>query len=375
MISDNGSQWDLAPNAESIQEFKAVTTAYDASYGHEAGGAVNFTIKAGTNNWHGDIFEYLRNSVLDSNFYQSNFAGQAKGRHEVSQFGGILGGPIRKDKDFLFLSFEGWQEAIPFPGAGTTTFRCDLRNGQNFSKYGIAIYDPLTTHLCGSIATEPCSGSNGSTYWRDPFPGNVIPANRISPVATKILSYVPGPNTPGQGAGALANNFFNTNNEGRYWYNQPMARWDHVFGERDKFYALFSEQHGFEYRSTNGFAPPVVGSGNIDNNRTFTGLTLDETHVLTPFHGARCARQLFPLRAVDARLYGAGAIDYARVGRNDGNDSGSDGEPGGDSEHQYRRLRQPVVRVGQLQLVAVQFMAIRAQPDLAEGPPCVALRF
>ena len=61
-----------------------------------------------------------------------------------------------------------------------------------------------------------------------------------------------------------------------------MARWDHVFGERDKFYALFSEQHGFEYRSTNGFGPPVVGSGNIDNNRTFTGLTLDETHVLTP---------------------------------------------------------------------------------------------
>ena len=145
VISDNGSQWDLAPNTEAIQEFKAVTTAYDASYGHEAGGAVNFTIKSGTNNWHGDIFEYLRNSVLDANYYQSNFAGQAKGRHEVSQFGGILGGPIRKDKDFLFLSFEGWQEAIPFPGAGTTTIPTDLRNGQNFGKYGITVYDPLTT--------------------------------------------------------------------------------------------------------------------------------------------------------------------------------------------------------------------------------------
>ena len=282
VISDNGSQWDLSPNVEAIQEFKAVTAAYDASYGHEAGGAVNFTIKSGTNRWTGDVYEYLRNSVLDANYFQSNFAAQAKGRHEVSQFGGVLGGPIRKDKDFLLISFEGWQEAIPFPGAGTTTIPYDLRDGQHFANYGMTVFDPLTTHLCGNLATEPCSGSTGSQYWRNPFPNDVIPANRISPVATKILSYLPGPNTPGQGTGGLANNFFNTNNEGRYWYNQPMVRWDHVFGERDKFYALFSEQHGFEYRSTNGFGPPVVGSGNIDNNRTFTGLTLDETHVLTP---------------------------------------------------------------------------------------------
>jgi hypothetical protein len=101
-------------------------------------------------------------------------------------------------------------------------------------------------------------------------------------VAENILKYVPGPNTVGQGVGNLNNNFFNTNNEGRYWYNQPISRWDHVFNDRDKFYVLFSEFHGFEYRSTNGFGPPVVGSGNIDNNRTFTGLTLDETHVISP---------------------------------------------------------------------------------------------
>ena len=282
VVSDNGSQWDLAPNVEAVQEFKAVTTAYDASYGHEAGGVVNTTIKSGTNKWKGDVFDYLRNSVLDANYFQSNLAGQPKGRHEVNQFGGVLGGPIRKDKDFLLVSFEGWQEAIPFPGAGTTTIPFDLRDGQHFSNYNITVYDPLTTHACGQIASEPCSGSNGSTFWRDPFPGNVIPQNRISPVAQKILSYVPGPNTVGQGASGLANNFFNTNNEGRYWYNQPMARWDHIFSDRDKFYALFSEQHGFEYRSTNGFGPPVVGNGNIDNNRTFTGLTLDETHVISP---------------------------------------------------------------------------------------------
>ena len=110
----------------------------------------------------------------------------------------------------------------------------------------------------------------------------MIPANRVSPVAKKILTYVPGPEHRRPGVGNLTNNFFNTNNEGRYWYNQPIGRWDHVFGDKDKFYVLFSEFHGFEYRSTNGFAPPVVGTGNIDNKRTFTGLNLDETHVISP---------------------------------------------------------------------------------------------
>jgi Carboxypeptidase regulatory-like domain len=284
VISDNGSQWDFAPSVDSIQEFKAVTTTYDASLGHEAGGAVNSTIKSGTNNWHGTLYDYVRNSVLDANYFQSNVAGQAKGRLEVNQFGGTMGGPVRKDKDFMFLSYEGYQEAIPFPGAGTTTIPNDLRSGQNFSNYGITVYDPLTTIPCttGTTGPTPCSGSQGSTYWRTPFPGNVIPTNRVSPVAEKILSYVPGPNTTGTGVGNLNNDFFNTNNEGRYWYNQPIGRWDHVIGDKDKFSVLFSEFHGFEYRSTNGFPPPVVGSGNIDNNRTFTGLNLGETHVISP---------------------------------------------------------------------------------------------
>ena len=120
--------------------------------------------------------------------------GAPKGRHNVNQFGGTFGGPIRKDKDFLFASFEGWQEVIPFPGAGVTAIPLDLRDGQHFSNYNITIYDPLTTHACGA-ATEPCSGSTGSTYWRNPFPGDVIPKSRISPIATKILSYLPAPNT------------------------------------------------------------------------------------------------------------------------------------------------------------------------------------
>src|ERR1019366_6145477 len=119
--------------------------------------------------------------------------------------------------------------------------------------YGMSIFDPLTTRPCGSVPTEPCSGSNGSTYWRDPFPGNVIPQSRISPVATRILSYLPAPNSPGQGTAGLTSNYLNPTNTGRYWYNQPIVRWDHTFSDKDKFYALFSEFHGYEFRSTTIF--------------------------------------------------------------------------------------------------------------------------
>jgi hypothetical protein len=284
-ISNEGSTWLLAPSVDAIQEFSAMTTVYDAQYGHEAGGVVNTVIKGGTSNWHGTVYDYFRNAVLDANNFGNNYAGAKKGNHQQNQFGGTFGGPIRKDKDFVFMSYEGWQEIIPFPGAGQQAVPLDLRNGQNFSKYNMFVYDPLTTHPCtagtGAPDTEPCGGSNGSAFWRNPFPGNVIPANRISPVATRILSYLPAPNAPGQGAAGITSNYVNAANTGRYWYNQPIVRWDHNVSSKNKFYVLFSEFHGYEFRSTNTFPKPVA-QGNIDNNRTFTGLNLDDTHVISP---------------------------------------------------------------------------------------------
>jgi hypothetical protein len=280
-ISNEGSTWEFAPNVDHIQEFSALTTVYDAQYGHEAGGVVNTVLKSGTNNWHGDVYEYFRNAVLDANNFSNNSLGAPKGNHQQHQFGGYFGGPIRKEKDFLSASYEGWQEVIPFPGTGVTTVPLAMRDGQHWAQYGMTIFDPLTTHVCGQVASEPCSGSTGSAYWRNAFPGNVIPQSRISPIGAKILSYLPGPTGTGQGTAGITNNFVNAGNHGRYWYNTPLLKWDHNFGARDRFYAIFSEFHGYEYRSTNTFEKPLA-QGNIDNNRTFTGLNLDETHVISP---------------------------------------------------------------------------------------------
>jgi hypothetical protein len=269
-ISDNGGSWQLAPNVEAVQEFKVMTNTYDSSYGRFGGGVVNTTLKSGSNTWNGDVFEYWRNSVMDANFFQNNANGQPKGYHNQHQFGGVVGGPVRKDKDFIFASFEGWQEVVPFPTLSSTP-PASLRDGQHFTGLGYTVYDPLTTHACNA-ATEPCQGQ---AYIANPFPNNAIPQNRISPIGAKILSYFPDPNGPG-----INNNFVASGNLGRYYYEQPMFRWDHVFGQNDKFYSLFTFQQGHEYRSSTGFPKPAA-TGNTNNERNDKNVIADWTHVVS----------------------------------------------------------------------------------------------
>jgi hypothetical protein len=294
-MGSQGTGWHLAPNVEAIQEFKVMTNTYDASYGLFRGGAVNQTTKSGTNNWHGDVFEYFRNTSLgDANYFQNkalpNADGTPKaiGLHNQHQFGGILGGPVRKDKDFVFGSYEGWQEVVPYSTVATAP-PAALRDGQHFTQYGVYIYDPVTRRYCNSATDiNPLTGkatctvnASSRTYVSDPFPNNAIPAARISPIGAKILSYYPAPNAPGDTNG-LNNNYLAGVNPGRYYYEQPMARWDHIFSDKDKLYAFYSWQQGMEFRSS-GFPDRIVmGSGNIDNERHDQNWILDWTRVVSP---------------------------------------------------------------------------------------------
>jgi len=281
-ISDNNGTWQVAPNVEAVQEFKVMTNTYDSSYGRFGGGVVNTTLKSGTNNWHGDVFDYFRNAVFDANYFQNNLTGQPKPKHNQHQYGGVLGGPIRKDKDFLFTSFEGWSERIGFPTLQSVPPEL-LRDGQHFNDFGITIYDPLTTHMCGSKPGETTAFCtvNGQkrTFIRDPFPNNVIPANRLSSIGQKILSYYPDPSAGLQTK--LNNNFVGGGNVGRYWYYQPMGRWDHIFSEKDKINVTVTFQHGQEYRDGTGFGPPA-GSGDVGSQRTDQNYIISWTHVISP---------------------------------------------------------------------------------------------
>ncbi len=265
-ISDNGGTWDLAPNVEAVQEFKVMTNTYDAQFGHFGGGAVNTTLKSGGNQYHGDVFDYFRNSVFDANNFANNIAGQPTPYHNQHQFGGVVGGPVRKNKDYFFASFEGWREVLPAPATDTVPTP-DMKTG-NFSATGITIYDPLSSAACVS----PCTGH---TYVRTMFPGDIIPQSRISPVAAKILGYYPNPTT-----GGLQNNFNAPNVKDQYMYNQPMGRWDHNFGDNDKIYGVGTFQHGQENRDGTGFGGPA-SNGNIKNQRTDTNFIAGYTHILS----------------------------------------------------------------------------------------------
>jgi Carboxypeptidase regulatory-like domain/TonB-dependent Receptor Plug Domain len=281
-ISDNNGTWQLAPNVEAVQEFKVMTNTYDASYGRFGGGVVNTTLKSGANAWRGNIFDFFRNAVFDANYFQNNATGQPKPKHNQHQYGGVFGGPIRRDKDFIFGSFEGWIERIGFPTLQSVPPDL-LRDGQHFSDFGIKIYDPKTTHVCGSDLVlrphETPGFCGGRTFVRDPFPNNVIPPDRISSIGQKILSYYPKA-TGGLGM-RLNNNFVNGANVGKYRYYQPMVRWDHIFSEKDKLHAIFTFQHGGEYRDSTGFGPPA-GSGDVGSERTNQNYIISWTRVISP---------------------------------------------------------------------------------------------
>ena len=283
-ISLTGS-WQVAPNVDAIQEFKVQTNTYDAAIGRTGGGSVNTALKSGSNAVHGTLFDFIRNSVFDANYTQNNLVGAPRGKNIRNQFGGTVGGAIRKDHDFVFFSFEGFRERVPFPVVASVP-PIDLRDGQHFTKYNANIFDPLTVHDCvAKVDVATCS----SPYIRDPFPGNVLPVSRLSAVGQKLITFFPTPNAAG-----VAQNFVAANSTGKYFYDQPMGRWDRVISERDRVYAMFTFQHGQEYRNQTGI-PGAAASGNINNERTNFNIISSWTHILSP-------SAIFDLRASFGRF-------------------------------------------------------------------------
>src|SRR5581483_9882567 len=154
----------------------------------------------------------------------------------------------------------------------------DLRDGQHFTQYGMNVFDPATGHTCvaGTDAT-----SCRSTFIRDPFPGNVIPPSRMSPIGLKMLSYYPKPNVPNLASSVYTNNLVLSNNEAEFDYNQPIARWDHQFDDNNRFNAVFTYQLGHSYRNTTGIPYPAIG-GDIHQVRTNFNIITDYTRILSP---------------------------------------------------------------------------------------------
>jgi hypothetical protein len=274
--------WNISPSVDAVEEFKVMTNTYDAQYGRSSGGTVNTILKSGTPNFHGDVFEYWRNAVMDANNFALNQADVARPGHNQHQFGGVVGGPVigMRKSTFFFFSYEGWREAVPNSVTTTTVTQDELPGSDgsvNLSGFlagtgRTAIYDPLTTH-CAVPNQNPCEG-----YARDQFAGNIIPKDRINPIGLSLLKLLPLANQPGR----YTNNYV-VSAPGRNRYNQPIVRIDHNFGEKTRVYGMFAWWSGTQFNNASGFpGAAAYNSGGINNYQSTLTQVLDGTHTFRP---------------------------------------------------------------------------------------------
>lgn len=213
---DSSSAQSIEPVIDAIQEFKVQTSTFSAEFGQSAGAVVNATIKSGSNNLHGSLFEFTRNSFFDAKPY-FHPAGQTP-QFIQNQFGATVGGPVIKNKTFFFFAWQSTREVNAAPQLANVPTLAQ-RNGE----FSAPVYDPATTR----------ANPTGTGYIRDLFPGNVIPKNRWDPVAAKLLALYPAPNLAGK------NNFFSDQKE-TVNNDQYIGRIDHRFSEKDTLFGHYA---------------------------------------------------------------------------------------------------------------------------------------
>lgn len=213
---NNGTS--IVPNLDAISEFRIITNNFDAEYGNYSGGQVNVATKSGTNDIHGSAFEFFRNTDLDArNFFNPASTGP-QGKFDQNQFGGTVGGPIKKDKLFFFFDYQGTRQTtgstinVPVPsGADRTGNVLDLFNAISASggTVGTVTSDYWASVLQNRLQTSTGQQVvSGEQYWSptctttDPtsatgcvFPNGVIPQTAWSPVSANLLPYIPTSNT------------------------------------------------------------------------------------------------------------------------------------------------------------------------------------
>ncbi len=286
------------PVVDDVQEFKVQTSNVSAEFGRTGGGVVNIVTRSGGNHVHGSLYEFFRNDHLDANSWFNNRAGQKKPHNSFNQFGGSAGGPIivpgvydGRNRSFWFFNYEGLRESrgltqlftVPTPAQ----LQGDFSQTYNSSGQLIAIYNPFTTR------PDP---NNPGRFIRDPFdatacsgvnfpatcPGNKIPSNLIDPVAAKMRSFWPTPNTAGTRTGA--NNFIGSGSAPNV-QNQFTARVDHIFREKHKVFGRFSLSNVSRgavdfFGNGAGFVNP--GGGGVPLKFNARNFSLDYTYTQSP---------------------------------------------------------------------------------------------
>ncbi len=225
-VSDNleltGGLNDVPP-IDAIQEVSIQTDAYSAEFGRAAGAVVNVALKSGTNSLQGFAYDYLQNDLFNARPYDFTDTNPAKQPLRQNLFGGGLSGPIVRNKVFLFGDYEGLRKPSTVIEYDTTP--TGLEKKGDFSQSGWTVYDPATTDQNGN---------------RTPFPGNVIPANRINKSMQSLLDIFPDPNYKDPNPSVLSNYLaLDHNQDSRNSYN---IKGDLVLSASDTMTMRFAKQ-------------------------------------------------------------------------------------------------------------------------------------
>lgn len=261
------------PPVDAVQEIKVEAFQPDAAYGNTGGGTVNVTMKGGTNELHGSLYEFHQNQKLKATPFFTNAAGQQKPVTRFNQYGLTVGGPVwlpkildGRNKLFFFFGAEGIRQSEPEPAFSTVPTAAQ-RNG-DFSQLlsvnsSYQLYDPAT----GAV--------EGSRIRRQPFAGNLIPGTRLNAVSKNFLQFLPAPNASGGADGV--NNYFN-NMVRADVFSSFMGRIDWNVSDRHKLFLSGRYNDRVENRG-NRFSNIATGNNLLRQN---WGVTLDDVYTVAP---------------------------------------------------------------------------------------------
>jgi len=259
------------PAPDTIEEFKVQTGLYDASQGRSPGAIVDVVSKSGTNSWHGTLWEFFRNDVLNANDFFLNAAKLPRPVLKQNQFGGVLGGPVRKDKDFFFVGYQGTIQ----------------RNGESSLGFQTAFLPPQLTNDRSAAALGAAFGGQSGA-----FGGTAVApdGSNINPVALSLLNFkfangqyaIPTPQRIIQPGGGPPVGEFIYSAPVKYREDQYTVNLDHYFSSKDQLSAKFFESRAPQVAPFIGFATNLPGWPNAVENDNIIAI-LSETHTASKF--------------------------------------------------------------------------------------------
>lgn len=261
------------PPVDSVTEVKVETFQADAAYGNTGGGTVNVVLRGGTNEFHGNAYNFNQVSKTAATDFFVNKAGQIKSQLVYNQWGVNAGAPLYiprlldgRNRVFWYFAYEGIKDRFPEPV--TTTVPTDAMRRADFSQ--------LLTLGASYQLYDPATGvREGARVRRQPFAGNVIPRDRLNPIALKYLEFFPRPNQPGSRDGQ--NNYLANTTRGDD-YNSELGRLDFNLSDRHKFFANFRHNERLEFR---GNLFKNISTGNF-LKRINWGAMFDDVYSFSP---------------------------------------------------------------------------------------------